>query len=144
MTTDDVLSGRGQRNPNAPGVASNPRGRATDGVVDDGRPLTRAQMRKLDRRVKDLDDRTRYLLVSTFSHRFALYYNVSDDTYGMNEPTHATLFKRRAAAHAIRQMLGGRIAIAQCGVDGRGRLVLNSLPVRRRLPARPANERGRR
>jgi len=30
-------------------------------------------MRELDRRVKDLDDRTRYLLVSTFSPRFALY-----------------------------------------------------------------------
>ena len=95
--------------------------------------LTRAQMRELDRRVKDLDDRTRYLLVSSFSRRFALYYNVSDDTYVMNAPAHATLFKRRAAAQAIRQMLGGRIAIAQCRVDRRGRLVLKSLPVRSRF-----------
>jgi hypothetical protein len=33
-------------------------------------------MRELDRRMKDLDDRTRYLLVSVFSPRFVLYYQV--------------------------------------------------------------------
>ena len=101
-------------------------------VPDDDPPLTRTQIRELDRRVKDLDDRTRYLLVSGFGPRFALYYNVSDDTYGMNEPVHATLFKRRPAALAIKRLLSGGVQVARCRVDRRGRLVLSSVPVRRR------------
>lgn len=72
--------------------------------------------------------------------RFVLYYNVSEDTYGMSEPAHATVFKRRAAAVAVRKMLGGGVPIVQCDVDGHGQLVLNSLPARwrrrrGRLPA---------
>jgi hypothetical protein len=98
-------------------------------------------MRELDRRVKDLHDRTRYLLVSAFSPRFALYYNVSEDTYGMNEPAHATLFKRRAAALAIRRMLGRGAEIVPCRVDRRGRLVLNSLAARRRRPRQKPTKR---
>jgi hypothetical protein len=81
------------------------------------------------------------LLVSGFSPRFALYYNVSEDTYGMNEPTHATLFKRRAAAIAIRRMLGSRVEIVRCRVDRRGWLVLNSLAVRGRRPLQRATKR---
>jgi hypothetical protein len=67
-------------------------------------------MRELDGRVKDLDDTTRYLLLSAFGPRFALYYNVSSDTYGMNEPVHATLFKRRAAALAMKRAKSGTTA----------------------------------
>ena len=93
-------------------------------------------MRELDRRVKDLDDRTRYLLVSTFSPRFALYYNVAEDTYAMNEPVYATLFKRRAAALAIKRLLGGGVEIAPCRVDRRGRLVLKSVALRGRRQRR--------
>ncbi len=52
--------------------------------VDD--ELTPAQIRELRRRVADLDDVTRYLLVSQMAPRFALYYNVSDDVYVMNDP----------------------------------------------------------
>ena len=55
----------------ADGVPS-ARGRPAPTVADD-EPLTRAQMRELDRRMKDLDDRTRYLLVSVFGPRFVLY-----------------------------------------------------------------------
>ncbi|MBI3028031.1 MAG: hypothetical protein HYY64_00755 [Candidatus Rokubacteria bacterium] len=92
--------------------------------------------------MKDLHDRTRYLLVSAFGPRFALYYNVSEDTYGMNEPAHATLFKRRAAALAIRRMLGGGVEIARCRVDRRGQLVLNSLAARgRHLPPKSTKRR---
>ena len=116
----------------APRVALRAGARAAASAAEDEPPLTRAQMQELDRRVKDLHDRTRYLLVSAFGPRFALYYNVSEDTYGMNEPTHATLFKRRTSALAIRPMLGGGVEIARCRVDERGRLVLNSLAARRR------------
>jgi hypothetical protein len=107
----------------------------------DDEPLTLAQMRELDRRMKDLDDRTRYLLVSVFGPRFVLYYNVSEDTYGMSEPAHATVFKRRAAAVAVRKMLGDGVQIVQCDVDGHGQLVLNSLPARWRRPPRKAPSR---
>ena len=47
--------------------------------------LTPAQMQELRRRVADVDDVTRYLLVSQIGPRFALYYNVADDVYVMND-----------------------------------------------------------
>lgn len=62
----------------------------------------------------DLDDASRYLLVSQMGPRFALYYNVSDDVYVMNEPRGATLFKRRKAALAVKALLGGSIRILRC------------------------------
>lgn len=101
-------------------------------------PLTKRQIRELERRVRDSEDRTRYLLASVVTPRFILYYNVSEDHYAMNEPYDATLFKRRPAAEAIRSLIGGRDEIVKCRVDKRGRLVLRSLPdpfpKRRRRP----------
>ncbi len=85
-------------------------------------------MRELDRRVKDTEDRTRYLLVNVFTRKFALYYDVSDDMYAVNSPESATLFKRRKAALAIRRLLGDRVEITPCRVDRRGRLVISSVP----------------
>ncbi len=84
--------------------------------------------RELERRIRDADDRTRYFLASVMTPRFILYYNVSDDPYGMNDPDFATLFKRREAAAAIQSLLGERIEIVRCRVDRRGKLVLRSLP----------------
>ncbi len=98
--------------------------------------LTRAQTRELDRRLADLHDRSRYLLVSRLGPRFDLYYNVSEDTYGMNEPAHATLFKRRQAAAAIKRLLGKGIDLIRCRVDRRGKLVLRSVPSPKRGPAK--------
>jgi len=98
--------------------------------------LTRAQTRELDRRLADLHDRSRYLLVSRPGPRFALYYNVSEDTYGMNEPAHATLFKRRQAAAAIKRLLSKGIDLIRCRVDRRGKLVLRSVPSPKRGPAK--------
>ena len=95
---------------------------------EDVAPLTKAQMRELDRRIKDSRDRTRYLLVSALTRRFVLYYNVSDDCYGQNDPRYATLFKRRAAAEAICQQLGDRVRVVRCRVNNRGQLVVASLP----------------
>lgn len=126
------FSRRVRRNDSVTRVGRGTGTRGADRVDEDESPLTRAQMQELDRRVKDLHDRTRYLLVSAFSPKFILYYNVSEDTYGMNEPAHATLFKRRASAIAIRRMLGGGVEVVRCRVDRRGRLVRNSLAARRR------------
>jgi hypothetical protein len=76
--------------------------------------LTPAQIRTLRRRIADLDDETRYLLVSQMTPRFRLYYNVSDDVYVMNDPRGATLFKRRKAALVVKALLRGPIRIIRC------------------------------
>ena len=85
--------------------------RRSDSIDDE---LTPAQIRELRRRMADLDDVTRYLLVSQMGPRFALYYNVSDDVYAMNDPRGATLFKRIKAALAVKALLGGSIRILRC------------------------------
>lgn len=77
--------------------------------------LSKPQVRELRRRVRDLEDRTRYLLVSVFTPRMALYYNVSNDTFGMNNPSLGTLFKQRSRSsgcceRAFRSSSVGRIA----------------------------------
>jgi len=115
------------RGRHAPGRRSRPK---PLGPVDnsDDWPLTKAEIRELDRRLADTRDRTRYLLTSVFGPRFALYYNVSGDMYGMNDPRYATLFKRRAAALAIKRLLGSGVQVLRCRVDRRDRLVLRSVP----------------
>jgi len=77
-------------------------------------PLTPAQIREIDRRVADLDDPVRYLLVSRMGPHFSLFYNVSDDVYAMNDPGAGTLFKRRKAAEYIKRTLGRGIQIVEC------------------------------
>ena len=77
-------------------------------------PLTPAQIREIYRRVAELDDPVRYLLVSRMGPHFSLYYNVSDDLYAMNDPVAGTLFKRRKAAEYIKRALGRGIQIVEC------------------------------
>ncbi len=89
--------------------------------------MTRAEVRELERRVKDLEDRTRYLLVSQIGTKVVLYYNVSEDTYSWDDPKDATLFKRREAALKIQSMLGTKIKIVKCRVNKRGQLVSKSV-----------------
>src|SRR5918996_3645853 len=91
-----------------------PSSRAPQSWADDGRSLSRAQIRQLQRQIRDLDDRTRYLLVSVFTKRFALYYDVSQDTYVMNDASLGTLFKRRTAAEAIGRLLSPNVEIVRC------------------------------
>ena len=91
-------------------------------------PLSKSQIRELKRRIRDSDDRTRYLLVSAFTRRFVLYYNVSDDTFAMNNPSLGTLFKRKAAAIAIQHLMRTSIEVVRCRVDRRDRLIVSSIP----------------
>jgi hypothetical protein len=46
------------------------------------------------------------MLVSEFTRQFILYYNVSSDTFIMNEPSGGTLFKRREVAESVKKLLG--------------------------------------
>ena len=81
--------------------------------------LTSAQVKELNRRIKDMDDPVRYLIVSDFGPRFVLYYNVSDDTFAHNNPAGGTLFKRRAAAESIRKLLRSTVTIAKFSIKGK-------------------------
>ncbi len=90
-------------------------------------PLTSAQKRDLTRRVKDSDDRTRYLIVGVMLSRFVLFYDVSDDVYTLNEPLAATLFKRKRTAQAVLKLLGAGCQVIPCRVDRHGKLVRSSL-----------------
>jgi hypothetical protein len=57
-----------------------------------------------------------------------LYYNVSNDTFGMNDPSLGTLFKRRVAAIAIQRLLRTGIQVVKCLADRHDRVGKNSLP----------------
>jgi len=105
-------------------------------------PLTAAQRRADARHLKDTEDRTRYLLVSLTVPGLSLYYRVHDDAWSFDDPTQATLFKRRPAAKAIQALLRDGVHIVPCKVDEDGALVLSSLAARtvrgRRLATVPS------
>jgi len=109
---------------------------------DEDPPLTPAQRRALERHVKDVEDRTRYLLVSATLPGISLYYMVQDDSWSFDDPTTATLFKRRPAARAIQALLRPGVYVVPCQVDDRGRLVLQSIADRKvgkiRLTVQPS------
>ena len=109
---------------------------------DEDPPLTPAQRRALARHVKDVEDRTRYLLVSATLPGISLYYMVQDDSWSFDDPTAATLFKRRAAARAIQALLRPGVYVVPCQVDDRGSLVLKSIADRKvgkvRLAVQPS------
>ena len=98
--------------------------RPVDEVEDP--PLTAAQRRALERQVKDIEDRARYLLVATLPG-LSLYYLMHDDAWAFDDPTSATLFKRRAAAKAIQALLRPGVHVVPCEVDAGGKLVLRSI-----------------
>lgn len=102
---------------------------------DDVSELSNAELKILKRRLADAEDRTRYLLASELSPQFALYYLVADDVWVMNQPQKATLFKRKAAAKAVRKLLGPNTAVVECKVDARGKLAALSLAERKRKKA---------
>jgi len=104
---------------------------------DDDIALSRAEIRELKRRLAGLKDPVRYLIVAGRVPGFNLYYDVSDDVYAMNDPCHATLFKRREAALAVKRLLGPGTRIIQCTTRRRKGLPVPVLPTgfRRRKSA---------
>lgn len=97
--------------------------------------LTQAEEREITRRVKDDADPNRFVLVSLLGRQFALYYNVSEDSYGWNDPEHATLFKRRRAAEAVQRSLRAGIEVIACRVNRTGRIVARSVKLPRSVKA---------
>jgi hypothetical protein len=94
-------------------------------------PLTAAERRELARRIQDADDPRRYLLVSATLPWFSLYYEIQEDAWLIDDPARATLFKRRAAALAIRDLMKPGVFVVPCTVDARGKLVLSSIAGRK-------------
>ena len=90
--------------------------------------MSKSQLRELARRVRDSKDPTRYLLATAYTPKFVLYYNVSNDTFGMNDPALGTLFRRRPAALAIRDLLRADVQVVKCRVDRHDRVIKSSVP----------------
>jgi hypothetical protein len=102
-------------------VMGNRKNLAPQIAEEDVEPLSPAQMRELERRIRDSRDPIRYMLVSEFTRRFILYYNVSDDVYVMNDPSGGTLFKRLKTAQSVKRLLGKGTSIVKYSTD-RGKL----------------------
>jgi hypothetical protein len=81
---------------------------------DEDWELSKAQIREIERRVRDMDDPRRFVLASELLPSFVLYYDVSDNVYVMNDLSAATVFKKRKAAVAVKALLGKRVRIVEC------------------------------
>lgn len=81
-------------------------------------PLSPQWRRELQRRVKNLDDPVRYMLVSEFTRRFILYYDVTRDIFAMNNPELGTLFKHRRIAESVKKLLGRGVAVVKFTTKG--------------------------
>src|SRR5262245_30712446 len=112
-------------------------------LADDDTPLSPEWIKEIKRRVKDSRDPVRYMLVSEFTRKFILYYNVTSDTYAMNDPSRGTLFKRREIAESVNGLLGKGVAIVRFTIKG-GKLKRLSPFHRMRLHSRSANRTRRR
>ena len=75
--------------------------------VDDGDvSLSPEWAREVKKRVRDIENPIRYIITSALSRRFVFYYNVSTDTFVVNNPEEGTLFKRREFAERLAEILG--------------------------------------
>jgi len=99
---------------------TNPRNavRAVSKSPEDEPPLSREWEREIARRVRDFDDPLRYMLVSEFTRKFILYYNVTSDSFAMNDPALGTQFKRRQAAESVKKLLGRGVTVVKFTAKG--------------------------
>ncbi len=98
---------------------------------DEDWKLSKAQIREIERRVREMNDPRRFVLASELLPSFVLYYDVSDNAYLMNDLSAATVFKKRKAARAIKALLGKGVRIVECLKLKSGKLK-RVTPVRRR------------
>ena len=111
-------------------------------IDDKDPPLTAAQRKDLDRQIKDVGDRGRFLLASVTLPGFSLYYVLQDDAWTIDDPLEATLFKRKTAAVAVSELLQPGVYVVPCKVNADGKLVLSSVKDRKvgrtRLAVKPS------
>lgn len=83
-------------------------------------PLTKTQLRELDRRMRDMDNPVRYVIESRIlpRHSFRLFYNLSDDMWA-TDISDATLFKRRRTALAVKVLLSYRTRVVRLALPTR-------------------------
>lgn len=124
----DGVSGRAWRRNRAKSLRRGVTGKKPTQDGADVEPLTQVEIRLLQRRMTDVENPIRYLLVSEIGTGFSLYYNVSDDVYAMNDPSGATLFKRRKVALAVKRLLGAGIRVIRCTTRPRNGLRVPVLP----------------
>ena len=94
-------------------------------------PLSKAQHREIDRRVKDLHDPTRFLIISEAGPT-PFFYNAAEDNYSWGDPQHASLFKQRSMATAVSKLLSTTARVIQVDTRlraGARQLIIKSLPV---------------
>ena len=108
--------------------------------ADDSWETSPREVKELRRRVADLKDKTRYMLVVPFLPGSMMYYDISTDCYAWNNPAGGTLFKRKKAAEAIRRLLGSGVVVVKCSLARRKGIEVPVLP----KEFRPRRERSRR
>ena len=88
------------------------------------------EVKELRRRVADLKDKTRYMLVVPFLPGSMMYYDISTDCYAWNNPSGGTLFKRKKAAEAIRRLLRPevKVVVVKCSLARRKGIDVPVLP----------------
>ncbi len=74
---------------------------------DDDKPPTKRQILKLKKLMADLDDPTRYVIVSPMLRGWCFFYNPEDAHYLPNRIEPNCLFKRKAEAQAVAKVLNG-------------------------------------
>jgi hypothetical protein len=75
---------------------------------DDFPPLSKKEVALLKERAAEMDDPTRFVIVSAFSRRFCLYYVPADGFFAMNYLPDGCFFKSRDEAEAVAKVLSRR------------------------------------
>lgn len=81
--------------------------------ADEDLSISPKWVKEIKRRVREAENPIRYIIISALSRRFVSYYNVSTDTFAVNNPEHGTLFKRQEVAACAAEILGPGYAVVK-------------------------------
>lgn len=77
---------------------------------NDLEPPSKAQIRELNRRIKDFDDPRQFMIISPLTKRFILYYDAANNLWAMDREA-GSRFKKREVAEAVAGCLGDRVRL---------------------------------